>query len=71
VSPRDAPVRGAYRRWPHTTRLEEITFTDFLVFYGTPATGAAWVAPKKYIEKVGEDGFKRHPIGLGPTGSCA
>jgi len=29
---------------------------DFLVFYATPATGAAWVVPKKYIEKVGEDG---------------
>src|SRR5438034_639756 len=39
---------------------------DFLVFYATPATGAAWVVPKKYIEKVGEEGFKRQPIGLGP-----
>ena len=39
---------------------------DFLSFYATPATGAAWVVPKKYIEKVGEDGFKKHPIGLGP-----
>src|SRR5262245_35660171 len=39
---------------------------DFLVFYATPATGAAWVVPKKYIEKVGDDGFKRHPVGLGP-----
>jgi peptide/nickel transport system substrate-binding protein len=39
---------------------------DFLVFYATPATGAAWVVPKKYIEKVGEDGFKRQPVGLGP-----
>src|ERR1043166_1573654 len=39
---------------------------DFLAFYATPATGAAWVVPKKYIEKVGEDGFKRQPVGLGP-----
>jgi peptide/nickel transport system substrate-binding protein len=39
---------------------------DFLVFYATPATGAAWVVPKKYIEKVGDDGFKREPVGLGP-----
>jgi peptide/nickel transport system substrate-binding protein len=39
---------------------------DFLVFYATPATGAAWIVPKKYIEKVGEEGFSRHPIGLGP-----
>ena len=39
---------------------------DFLVFYATPATGAAWIVPKKYIEKVGEEGFKRQPVGLGP-----
>jgi len=39
---------------------------DFLTFYATPATGAAWVVPKKYIEKVGEEGFKKHPVGLGP-----
>src|SRR5713101_3320377 len=39
---------------------------DFLVFYATPATGAAWIVPKKYLEKVGEDGFKRQPVGLGP-----
>jgi peptide/nickel transport system substrate-binding protein len=39
---------------------------DFLTFYATPATGAAWIVPKKYIEKVGEEGFRRQPIGLGP-----
>src|SRR3989442_2198568 len=39
---------------------------DFLVFYATPATAAAWVVPKKYIDKVGEDGFRRQPVGLGP-----
>jgi peptide/nickel transport system substrate-binding protein len=39
---------------------------DFLSFYATPSTGAAWIVPKKYIEKVGEDGFRRQPIGLGP-----
>src|SRR5437867_4480435 len=39
---------------------------DFLSFYATPATGAAWIVPKKHIEKVGEDGFKRQPVGLGP-----
>src|SRR4029450_1468374 len=27
---------------------------DFMAFYGTSATGAAWIVPKKYIEKVGE-----------------
>ena len=39
---------------------------DFLVFYATPATGAAWVVPKKYVERVGEDGFRRQPVGAGP-----
>jgi peptide/nickel transport system substrate-binding protein len=39
---------------------------DFLAFYGTPATGAAWIVPRKYVEKVGEDGFKKAPVGAGP-----
>jgi peptide/nickel transport system substrate-binding protein len=39
---------------------------DFMTFYGTPATGAGWIVPKKYIEKVGDDGFKKAPIGAGP-----
>jgi peptide/nickel transport system substrate-binding protein len=39
---------------------------DFMTFYGSPATGAGWIVPKKYVEKVGDDGFKRHPIGAGP-----
>ena len=41
-------------------------FPDFMAFYGTLATGAGWVVPKKYVEKVGDDGFRKHPIGLGP-----
>src|SRR6266542_2176643 len=39
---------------------------DFMTFYSTSATGAGWVVPKAYVEKVGEDGFKRAPIGAGP-----
>ena len=39
---------------------------DFLTFYGTMATGVGWIVPKKYIEKIGTDAFKNHPIGLGP-----
>ena len=39
---------------------------DFMTFYGTTASGAAWVVPKKYLEKVGEEGFKKAPIGAGP-----
>ena len=39
---------------------------DFLTFYATPATGAAWIVPKRYVEQVGDDGFKKQPIGAGP-----
>jgi peptide/nickel transport system substrate-binding protein len=38
---------------------------DFLTFYGQ-ATGAGWIVPKKYIEKVGENGYLKAPIGAGP-----
>jgi len=38
---------------------------DFLTFY-TAASGAGWIVPKKYVEKVGDEGFKRAPIGAGP-----
>ena len=39
---------------------------DFLTFYGTMVAGAGWVVPKRYIERVGEDGFRKTPIGAGP-----
>ena len=39
---------------------------DFITFYGTTASGAGWIVPKKYVEKVGEDGFKAAPVGAGP-----
>ncbi len=46
-------------------RLQE-PWPDFMTFYGTPATGAGWIVPKKYTEKVGAEEFKNHPVGLGP-----
>ena len=49
---------------PYPFRLKE-PWPDFLTFYAS-ATGAGWVVPKKYVEKVGEDGFKKAPIGAGP-----
>jgi peptide/nickel transport system substrate-binding protein len=59
---REVAVAGAHRvrfvlhePWP-----------DFMTFYGTLVSGAGWIVPKKYVEKVGDDGFKKHPIGLGP-----
>jgi peptide/nickel transport system substrate-binding protein len=52
---------------PHRVRFVlNGPWPDFLVFYATPATGAGWIVPKKYVEKVGEEGFTRHPVGLGP-----
>src|SRR5579864_8006926 len=38
---------------------------DFLTFYAS-ATGAGWIVPKKYVEKVGDDGYLKAPIGAGP-----
>jgi len=39
---------------------------DFMTYYGSTATGAGLIVPKKYLEQVGDEGFKKHPIGLGP-----
>ena len=39
---------------------------DFPAFYGTFVASAGWVVPKKYVERVGEEGFRKHPIGAGP-----
>jgi peptide/nickel transport system substrate-binding protein len=38
---------------------------DFMMFYSS-ATGSGWIVPKKYIEKVGDEGFKKAPMGAGP-----
>src|SRR5438128_3393727 len=52
---------------PHRVRFRfKQPWPDFMTFYGTPATGAGWIVPKKYVEKVGDDGFKRAPVGAGP-----
>jgi peptide/nickel transport system substrate-binding protein len=59
---RDVEIVDAHRVRFH---LHE-PWPDFMTFYGTLATGAAWIVPKKYVEQVGDDGFKKHPIGLGP-----
>jgi peptide/nickel transport system substrate-binding protein len=39
---------------------------DFMTFYGSIVSGAGWIVPKKYVERVGDDGFKKNPVGLGP-----
>ena len=51
----------------HRVRFElREPWQDFLTFYATPATGAAWIVPRRYVEKVGDEGFKRAPVGAGP-----
>ena len=52
---------------PRTVRfLFKEPFVDFLVLYGSPASGAGWIVPAKYYQQVGPDGFKKAPIGAGP-----
>src|SRR3989441_3009883 len=52
---------------PHRVRFHlHEPWPDFMTFYGTLATAAGWIVPKKYVEQVGDDGFKKHPVGLGP-----
>jgi peptide/nickel transport system substrate-binding protein len=51
---------------PHQVRFRlKNPWPDFMTFY-TAASGAGWIVPKKYVEKVGEDGYKKLPVGAGP-----
>jgi peptide/nickel transport system substrate-binding protein len=59
---REVAVVDPHRIWFHL----QAPWPAFMATYATPATGAAWIVPKAYIEKVGGDGFKNHPIGAGP-----
>ena len=59
---REVEIVGAHRVRFH---MHE-PWPDFMTFYGTLTSGAGWIVPRKYVEKVGDDGFKKHPIGLGP-----
>ena len=45
-------------------RLKE-PWPDFMTFYAG-VTGAAWIVPRKYMTQVGDEGFKKAPIGAGP-----
>ena len=52
---------------PLTVRFHlKEAWPDFMTFYGTTATAAGLVVPKKYITQVGDEGFRKHPIGAGP-----
>jgi peptide/nickel transport system substrate-binding protein len=39
---------------------------DFMTFYGSIVSGAGCFVRNKYVEWVGDDGFKKNPVGLGP-----
>jgi peptide/nickel transport system substrate-binding protein len=39
---------------------------DFMTYYGTTASGVGWVVPQRYVEQVGDEGFKKAPVGAGP-----
>jgi peptide/nickel transport system substrate-binding protein len=59
-------VAGIDIQDPHrlTIRLKE-PWPDFLTFYAS-ATGAGWIVPRKYVQQVGDEGFKKAPVGAGP-----
>jgi peptide/nickel transport system substrate-binding protein len=44
----------------------KVPFLDFLDQLLPGTNTIAWIVPKKYIEKVGDAEFKKHPIGCGP-----
>ena len=47
---------------PLTVRFQlKEPWPDFLTFYGTSATAAGIVVPKKYLSQVGEEGSKQRP----------
>jgi peptide/nickel transport system substrate-binding protein len=51
---------------PRHVRLKlKQPWPDFLTFYGS-ASGSGWIVPKAYLEKVGDEGFKKPPVGAGP-----
>ncbi|HYE92020.1 MAG TPA: ABC transporter substrate-binding protein [Terriglobales bacterium] len=52
---------------PHRVRIRlKEPWADFMTFYASPATGVSWIVPKKYLERVGDEGFKKAPVGAGP-----
>jgi len=41
-------------------------FRNFLEYQLPAMSNIGWIVPKKYIERVGDAEFRRHPIGCGP-----
>ena len=52
---------------PHLVRFTfKEPFPDFLEYLLPGASAIGWVVPKNYVEKVGDAGFKKNPVGAGP-----
>src|SRR5213594_1553523 len=52
---------------PLTVRFQlKEPWPDFMTFYGTTATAAGIVVPKRYLTQVGDEAFRKQPIGAGP-----
>ncbi len=52
---------------PATVRFHlKEPWPDFMTFYGTTATAAGLIVPRKYLTQVGDEAFTRNPIGAGP-----
>jgi peptide/nickel transport system substrate-binding protein len=49
----------------HITFRLKNPWPDFITFYAA-TTGAGWIVPKRYVEKIGDDSFKKAPVGAGP-----
>ncbi len=52
---------------PYLVRISfKESFPNFLEYFLAGAGTVGWTVPKKYVEEVGDAGFKKHPIGCGP-----
>ncbi len=59
--------RASRRRSRSSVRFRlKQPWPDFMTFYARAPPAPAGSCPKKYVEKVGDDGFKKAPIGAGP-----
>ena len=65
-------AQGQRQGDPDRSRPNRVRFVfkepwpDFPAFYGTFVASAGWVVPQKYVERVGEEGFRKAPVGAGP-----
>src|SRR5262249_26794208 len=50
----------------HIRFVLKAPWPDFMTDDGGWGSGAGWIVPKNYTEKVGKEGFRQHPVGLGP-----